>query len=166
MSVTSINTMQKEDMTTVGYTLDIEKITQLLPHRLPMLMVDRVVNVQPGESADGIKNVTANEWFFQGHFPAAPVFPGVLIIEAMAQTAAVIVMDFLGESAHGKIVYFMSVDEARFRKPVKPGDQLVMTLEKLRSRGPVWKFKGVAKVDGEVVAESVLTAMIAEEGKE
>jgi 3-hydroxyacyl-[acyl-carrier-protein] dehydratase len=143
-----------------GITIDIHRIVEMIPHRYPFLMVDRLVDVIPGESAVGIKNVTANEPFFQGHFPGRPVMPGVLIIEAMAQTAAVIVVATLGASAEGKLVYFMSIENARFRKPVEPGDQLRLICRKERQRANVWRFTGEARVGDTVVAEAVYTAMI------
>jgi 3-hydroxyacyl-[acyl-carrier-protein] dehydratase len=143
-----------------GITIDIHRIVEMIPHRYPFLMVDRLVDVVVGESAVGIKNVTANEPFFQGHFPGRPVMPGVLIIEAMAQTAAVIVVASLGASAEGKLVYFMSIENARFRKPVEPGDQLRLICRKERQRGNVWRFTGEARVGETVVAEAVYTAMI------
>ncbi|MBL8630272.1 MAG: 3-hydroxyacyl-ACP dehydratase FabZ [Rhodospirillaceae bacterium] len=141
-------------------TIDIHRIVQMIPHRYPFLLVDRLLEVMPGESAVGLKNVTINEPFFQGHFPNRPVMPGVLIIEAMAQTAAVIVVSQLGQSAEGRLVYFMSIENARFRKPVEPGDQLKIYCKKERQRANVWKFSGEAKVDGVVVAEASYTAMI------
>jgi 3-hydroxyacyl-[acyl-carrier-protein] dehydratase len=140
--------------------IDIERITQLIPHRYPFLMIDRVVKVVPGESATGIKNVSANEHYFQGHFPQRPVMPGVLIIEAMAQTAAVLVVHTLGRESEGKLVYFMSVDNARFRRPVVPGDQLHVEVVRQRNRGNVWRFEGQAKVDGKLMAEATFAAMI------
>ncbi|MGE4064827.1 MAG: 3-hydroxyacyl-ACP dehydratase FabZ [Rhodospirillaceae bacterium] len=143
-----------------GITIDIHRIVEMIPHRYPFLMVDRLVDVVPGESAVGLKNVTANEPFFQGHFPGRPVMPGVLIIEAMAQTAAVIVVASLGASAEGKLVYFMSIENARFRKPVEPGDQLRLICRKERQRANVWRFTGEARVGDTVVAEAVYTAMI------
>jgi 3-hydroxyacyl-[acyl-carrier-protein] dehydratase len=141
-------------------TIDINRIVEMIPHRYPFLMVDRVINVLPDHSATGIKNVTVNEPFFQGHFPQRPIMPGVLIIESMAQTAAVLVVETLGASAEGKLVYFMSVDNARFRKPVQPGDQLHVHVAKERSRGNVWKFRGEAKVGDTLVAEATFAAMI------
>lgn len=141
-------------------TIDINRIMQMIPHRYPFLMVDKVVDVIPDESAVGVKNVTINEPFFQGHFPQRPVMPGVLIIEAMAQTAAVLVVETLGPSAEGKLVYFMSVDSARFRKPVGPGDTLMIHVAKERSRGNVWKFRAEAKVGDTLMAEAVYAAMI------
>lgn len=152
--------MENEQREAVGKVIDIHRVIQMIPHRYPFLMVDRVVDVIPNESAVGIKNVTINEPFFQGHFPSRPVMPGVLIIEAMAQTAAVLVVETLGEHAEGKLVYFMSVDNARFRKPVEPGDRLMVHVFKERSRGNVWKFRGEAKVDGKLMAEATYAAMI------
>jgi 3-hydroxyacyl-[acyl-carrier-protein] dehydratase len=140
--------------------LDIRRIVQMIPHRYPMLLVDRVVEMRLGESAIGIKNVTINEPFFQGHFPAEPVMPGVLIVEAMAQTAAVVVVATLGADAEGKIVYFMSIENARFRRPVVPGDRIEIHVQKLQSRQSVWKFSGKAIVDGAVAAEATFAAMI------
>jgi 3-hydroxyacyl-[acyl-carrier-protein] dehydratase len=132
----------------------------MIPHRYPFLLVDRVIEISADRSAIGIKNVTINEAFFQGHFPQNPVMPGVLIIEAMAQTAAVLVVHSLGPSAAGKLVYFMSIENARFRKPVTPGDQLRIHVNKERSRGNVWKFSAEAKVDGRLVAEATYAAML------
>ena len=143
-----------------GLSIDIERIMQMIPHRYPFLMIDRVVEVVPDATAVGIKNVSINEPYFQGHFPQRPVMPGVLIIEAMAQTAAVLVVHTLGISAEGKLVYFMSVDDARFRRPVMPGDQLRIHVTKERNRGNVWKFNAVARVDGVSVAEATYAAMI------
>jgi 3-hydroxyacyl-[acyl-carrier-protein] dehydratase len=140
--------------------IDILRIVEMIPHRYPFLMIDRVVDVVPNESAVGIKNVSINEPHFQGHFPQRPVMPGVLIIEAMAQTAAVLVVQTLGREAEGKLVYFMSVDNARFRRPVVPGDSMRVHVRKERNRGNVWKFTGEAKVDGKLVAEATYAAMI------
>ena len=141
-------------------TIDIGKIMQMLPHRYPMLMIDRMVEVVPGQSAVGIKNVSINEHFFEGHFPGHPVMPGVLIVEAMAQTAAALVVHTLGPASEGKIVYFMSIENAKFRRPVVPGDQLRVEVTKAQSRGSVWKFDGAAKVDGVLVADATFAAMI------
>ena len=146
--------------------IDIREILGMLPHRYPMLMVDRLVEVRLGHSCVGIKNVSVNENFFQGHFPGHPVMPGVLIIESMAQTAAALVIETLGLVEASPIVYFMSVDEAKFRKPVIPGDQLRIHVTKNRKRGNVWRFAGVAQVDGVAVAEAVFTAMIMDEAKQ
>jgi len=140
--------------------LDIAGIMQAIPHRYPMLLLDRVVDLVLGESAVGVKNVTVNEHFFQGHFPGHPVMPGVLIIESMAQTAAVLVVQTLGPAAAGRLVYFMSIEGAKFRRPVVPGDQLRIHIQKERSRGNVWKFRAVARVDGISVAEATYAAMI------
>jgi len=124
------------------------------------LLVDRVVELEIDKSAVGIKNVTINESFFQGHFPRRPVMPGVLIVEAMAQTAAVLVVQTLEGDAAGKLVYFMTIDEARFRKPVSPGDTLRIHVDKLRSRSNVWKFSGEVRVEGTLVASARFAAMI------
>lgn len=143
--------------------IDILRVMQMIPHRYPMLMIDRVVDVVLGESAVGVKNVTINEPFFAGHFPSRPVMPGVMMIESMAQTAAVLVVATLGADAEGKLVYFMTVDEARFRKPVMPGDTLHIHVTKVRSRGNVWKFKGEAKVGETLCSEAIFSAMILDE---
>lgn len=133
---------------------------KMIPHRYPFLMIDRVEDINLDVRAVGIKNVTINEPYFQGHFPGHPVMPGVLIVEAMAQTAAVLVVATMGEEAEGKLVYFMSVDQARFRKPIGPGDRVEIHVEKQRNRGNVWKFTGKAIVDGALMAEAVFAAMI------
>lgn len=146
-----------------GMVLDIAHIMRCIPHRYPFLLIDRLENVVLGESAIGIKNVTVNEPFFQGHFPGHPVMPGVLIVEAMAQTAAVLVMTTLGEASMGKLVYFMTIEGAKFRRPVLPGDVLRIHIGKERRRGPVWKFQAEAKVDGTTVAEASYGAMIMED---
>ena len=140
--------------------IDIMRVMEMIPHRYPMLMVDRVVDVVPHTSAVGIKNISINEHYFQGHFPSRPVMPGVLIIESMAQTAAVLVVQTLGAEAEGKLVYFMTVDDARFRKPLVPGDTVRVHVTKLRNRGTVWKFRGEAKVEGTLCAEATFSAMI------
>lgn len=137
-----------------------ERIKEMIPHRYPFLMVDRVVNVRDRDSATGIKNVTCNEPYFVGHFPAQAVMPGVLMIEAMAQTAAILVVHSMGKEAEGKLVYFMSVEEAKFRKPVVPGDRLHIHVKVQRSRGNVWKFAGECHVDGVKVSEAIYSAMI------
>ncbi|MGO8920453.1 MAG: 3-hydroxyacyl-ACP dehydratase FabZ [Stellaceae bacterium] len=150
------------DMAQPGVTaeIDIQRIMQMIPHRYPFLLIDRVVDVVSGESAVGIKNVSINEGYFQGHFPQHPVMPGVLMIEAMAQTAAVLVVQTLGPESEGKLVYFMSVDSARFRHPVFPGDQLHVKVVRKQNRGNVWKFEGQALVRDKVMAEAVFAAMI------
>lgn len=143
-----------------GITIDIQRIMQMIPHRYPFLMIDRIINAVPNVGAIGVKNVSINEPFFQGHFPSEPVMPGVLIIEAMAQTAAVLVVHTLGAAFEGKLVYFMTVDNARFRKPVVPGDTLYIHVKKERNRGNVWKFNAEAKVNGTLCAEATYAAMI------
>jgi len=142
------------------HIIDIEGIMKMIPHRYPFLLIDRVQDMVPETSATGFKNVTINEPFFPGHFPGKPIMPGVLIIESMAQTAAVLVVSGLGEETEGKLVYFMSVESARFRKPVTPGDQLEIKVIKRQTRGNVWKFDGQAYVENTLVAESGFTAMI------
>ena len=142
-------------------TFDIRRIMELIPHRYPLLLVDRLEEIILGESAIGVKNVTFNEPHFQGHFPSAPVMPGVLIVEAMAQTAAALVIATLGAGAEGKLVYFMTIDNARFRRQVTPGDQLRMHVTKTRSRATVWKFDGKAYVGDKLAAEASFGAMIA-----
>jgi len=144
--------------------ISIQRIMQMIPHRYPILLVDRMIDVKKDESAIGLKNVTINEAFFEGHFPSAPVMPGVLIIEAMAQTAAILVVDTLGKEVEGKLVYFMAIDDCKFRKPVTPGDQMHIHVQKVKSRGMIWKFSGQAKVGGTLCAEATVTAMIV--GKE
>ncbi|MBK8175742.1 MAG: 3-hydroxyacyl-ACP dehydratase FabZ [Rhodospirillales bacterium] len=143
-----------------GEVIDLHGIQRMIPHRYPMLMIEKMVDVVPNVRATGLKNVSINEWFFQGHFPSEPVMPGVLIIEAMAQTAAVLVVKTLGPEKEGRLTYFMSIDQARFRKPVVPGDTIRILVEKQRHRGSVWRFSGCAQVDGTTVAEAVYTAMI------
>ncbi|NBC32982.1 MAG: 3-hydroxyacyl-ACP dehydratase FabZ [Alphaproteobacteria bacterium] len=140
--------------------IDILRIMEMIPHRYPMLMIDRVVDIVPNVSAVGIKNVSANESFFQGHFPARPVMPGVLIVESMAQTAAVLVVQTLGAESEGKLVYFMSINNCRFRRPVTPGDAMRIHVEKIQHRGNVWKFSGEARVGDRACAEASFAAMI------
>ena len=154
--------MEASERTTSADVAEIDtlRIMELIPHRPPFLMIDKVVDVVAGERAIGVKNVTINDGFFQGHFPARPVMPGVLIIEAMAQTAAVLVVHTLVPMAQGKLVYFMSVDNARFRRPVVPGDCLHVRVAKQRHRGNVWRFEGRAEVRGQLMAEAVFAAMI------
>ncbi len=141
-------------------SLNIEKIMEIIPHRYPLLLVDRIVEMHPDEGAVALKNVTINEDFFNGHFPGKPIMPGVLIIEAMAQASAAFVIITMGVATEGKLVYFMSIDEAHFRKPVVPGDTLYLHIQKIRSRGNVWKMKGEARVDGIRVANAVFSAMV------
>jgi 3-hydroxyacyl-[acyl-carrier-protein] dehydratase len=143
--------------------VDVQRIMEMIPHRYPFLMIDKVIDMVANERATGIKNLSINENYFQGHFPARPVMPGVLIIEAMAQTAAVLVVHTLGPESEGKLVYFMSIDNARFRRPVFPGDRLDVHVTKQRHRGNVWKFEGRAKVGDNLMAEAVFAAMILDE---
>ena len=152
--------MDTNQTTATSVNYDIAQIMHAIPHRYPMLMIDRVIDVVLDGSAVGIKNVSANESFFQGHFPNHPVMPGVLIIESMAQTAAVLVVETLGPDAAGKLVYFMTIEGAKFRRPVVPGDQLRLFVVKERSRGNVWKFHATGTVDGVSVAEATFSAMI------
>ena len=150
-------------MTDTGHTLDVTRIMEMIPHRYPILLVDRLLEYTPGESAVGLKNVTMNEPHFMGHFPGMPVMPGVLIVEAMAQTSAILVVQTLGKEAESKVVYFMTIDNARFRKPVVPGDSLHIHVEKIQQRGAVWKFKGTAKVGEIVCAEATFSAMLTDQ---
>ncbi len=142
-------------------SVDINEIQRLIPHRPPFLLIDRVLDLVPGERATGIKNVSMNEPFFAGHFPSRPVMPGVLIVEAMAQTATLICAKSLdvGDD-HNLLVYFMGIDRARFRRPVVPGDRLELHVTRVRARAKVWSFTGEARVDGAVAAEAAFMAMI------
>jgi len=143
--------------------IEIKEIMNILPHAYPFLLVDRIVEMEPGKWVVGIKNVTYNEPFFPGHFPGRPIMPGVLIVESMAQTAGVLVFNSLPEEDRKKPVYFLGIDNVRFRKPVTPGDQLRLELEITRHRQSIWGFRGKALVDGKLVAEAELLAMIGEE---
>lgn len=142
--------------------VDIAEILKTLPHRYPFLMVDRIVELRGDESAIGIKNVTANEPHFLGHFPGNPVFPGVLLIEGMAQTAGVLCLKSLGTIEKPQLVYFLTIDKARFRKPVLPGDRVEYHMTKINRRKRMWWFRGEAKVEGELVAEAEVGAAIAD----
>jgi 3-hydroxyacyl-[acyl-carrier-protein] dehydratase len=141
---------------------DILAVMALLPHRFPMLLVDRVVDIVPGRSATGIKAVTINEPFFAGHFPGRPIMPGVLIVEALAQTAGVLALTTLGDAGKGKLVYFMAIENAKFRIPVEPGCLLELKVEFVQNRGRISKFTGRAEVNGKLAAEASFTAMIAD----
>ncbi len=143
-------------------TADIMRVMKLLPHRYPFLMVDRMYDMKGDESCVGVKNVTMNEPFFQGHFPQYPVMPGVLIIEGLAQTAGALCVSSIGEDYQAELVYFMGIDNAKFRKPVLPGDQLHYHVTKVRNRGRVWRFRGDARVNGKTVAEAEISAMLAD----
>lgn len=141
-------------------TVDIHRVLELLPHRYPFLMIDRIININGDETAVGIKNVTINEPCFQGHFPNFPIMPGVLLIEGMAQTAGAICVAAIGESYEPRIVYFMSIDRAKFRRPVIPGDTVHFHVRKMRNRGPVWRYQCEARVNDGLVAEAEVSAMI------
>jgi len=138
--------------------LDVQKIKEIIPHRYPFLLVDRVTEIEEGKRVVGLKNVSANEPFFEGHFPEYPVMPGVLILEALAQVGAIAVLDM--EENKGKIGFLAGVDKCRFKKEVKPGDQLQLEVEILRMKGPIGKGKGIAKVDGKVACEAEITFAI------
>ncbi|MEN8262570.1 MAG: 3-hydroxyacyl-ACP dehydratase FabZ [Nitrospirota bacterium] len=137
------------------------EIQNILPHRFPFLLIDRITEMVPKSKAVGLKNVTINEPFFQGHFPDNPIMPGVLVIEAMAQVSGILAFQ---SGAEGKSVYFMSIEKAKFRKPVVPGDQLIFEVSIVKQRNNVWKFSGQAFVDKKVVAEAEFTAMVTEKG--
>jgi 3-hydroxyacyl-[acyl-carrier-protein] dehydratase len=142
---------------------DITRILKLLPHRYPFLLIDKLIDIDSDQSGTGVKNVTINEPFFQGHFPGAPVMPGVLLIEAMAQTAGAIVLNTLGDEHAGKLVFFMSIDRARFRRPVYPGDTVHIHVKLAQKRPPVWRYAAEAEVDGKKVAEAEIGAMLMNE---
>jgi 3-hydroxyacyl-[acyl-carrier-protein] dehydratase len=142
---------------------DIARIMKLLPHRYPFLLIDKMIDMDGEESGTAIKNVTINEPFFQGHFPGKPVMPGVLLIEAMAQAAGALVLNHLGDEHAGKLVFFMSIDKARFRKPVLPGDVVHFHVKLSNKRDPVWKYWAEARVDGKKVAEAEIGAMLMNE---
>jgi len=143
--------------------IEIKEIMNILPHAYPFLLVDRIIEIEPGKRAVGIKNVTYNEPFFPGHFPGRPIMPGVLIVEAMAQTAGILVFNSLPQEQYKTPVYFLGIDNVRFRKPVVPGDQLHLEVEITKHRQSIWGFKGKAFVDGKLVAEADLLAMLGEE---
>jgi len=143
--------------------LDVIEIQKILPHRYPFLFVDRVLEIEPGKKITALKNVSMDEPFFQGHFPNRPIMPGVLMVEAMAQASGILVSKSNPDSNEDNLVYFMNIEKAKFRKPVVPGDQLLLEVEVLQNRGKVWKFKGEAKVDGKVVCEAEFMAMTTKE---
>ena len=140
--------------------MNIDEILEYLPHRYPFLLVDRVTEVEKGKSIKGYKNISFNESFFQGHFPNNPIMPGVLIVEAMAQTAACMVSVTLGGDTDDKLVFFTTIDKVKFRKPVRPGSVLKLHIEKVSAKGPLWKFKGFATVDDVRTSEAEFGAMI------
>jgi 3-hydroxyacyl-[acyl-carrier-protein] dehydratase len=142
--------------------LDIKRVMAALPHRYPMLLVDRVESLDPDKGIVAIKAVTINEPFFQGHFPARPIMPGVLIVEALAQAAGVLAVEALGLAGSGKLVYFMAIDGAKFRMPVEPGVLMKLEVEFVQKRSTVCKFTGRATIDGKIAAEANFTAMIAD----
>lgn len=152
--------MDNSSSTSSAKVLFIEDILKILPHRYPVLFLDRLEDIVPFESATGIKNVTINEEFFLGHFPKKPVMPGVFIIEALAQTAGALVMTSSGYTQETHEVYFMSISEARFRKPIYPGNTIHLKVQKQQHRSTVWKFQGTAFVNGEICAEASYSAMI------
>ncbi|MCY3600156.1 MAG: 3-hydroxyacyl-ACP dehydratase FabZ [Gemmatimonadetes bacterium] len=139
--------------------MDVTDILNILPHRYPMLLVDRVLEIEPGQRIVGLKNVSANEPFFAGHFPGRPVMPGVLIIEALAQCGGVLLMSGL-QNPEDKVIYFLSVDGVKFRRPVIPGDQLILELDLVQGRAKRGKLKGIARVDGRVVAEATILGQV------
>lgn len=160
-AMTSVAAAESGAGTAVG-SADIAAVMALLPHRFPMLLVDRVEDIVLGQSARGIKAVSINEPFFAGHFPGRPIMPGVLIIEALAQTAGVLALKTLGEAGKGKLVYFMAIDGAKFRIPVEPGCLLDLKVEFSQNRGRISKFNGRAEINGKLAAECSFTAMIAD----
>ena len=154
--------MNQESSGAVIGPLDIKRVMAALPHRYPMLLVDRVEQILPDQSITAIKAVSMNEGFFQGHFPGRPIMPGVLIVEALAQAAGVLAVESLGLANSGKLVYFMAIEGAKFRNPVEPGCLLQLDVEFVQKRATVCKFAGRASVEGKVVAEANFTAMIAD----
>ena len=154
--------MSEESSRAAVGPLDIKRVMAALPHRYPMLLVDRVVQILPDQSITAIKAVSMNEEFFQGHFPGRPIMPGVLIVEALAQAAGVLAVESFGLANSGKLVYFMAIEGAKFRNPVEPGCLLQLDVEFVQKRSTVSKFAGKASVDGKVVAEANFTAMIAD----
>lgn len=145
-------------------TMDVNAIMSIIPHRYPFLLVDKIIEIESGKSIIGKKNVTANEPQFTGHFPLSPIMPGVLIIEAMAQLSAVLVAKSM-ETTEDKEVFFLSIDESKFRKVVTPGDSLILYSSITQNRGSVWKFKARAEIDGKVASEAIFTAMVKDKAK-
>ena len=155
--------MAEETPAKILMSADIARIMKLLPHRYPFLLIDKMIDMDGEEQGTAIKNVTINEPFFQGHFPGKPVMPGVLLVEAMAQAAGALVLNHLGDAHAGKLVFFMSIDKARFRKPVLPGDVVHFHVKLTNKRAPVWKYWAEAHVDGKKVAEAEIGAMLMNE---
>jgi 3-hydroxyacyl-[acyl-carrier-protein] dehydratase len=152
--------MSATEAKTELHTADTKRIMELLPHRPPMLLIDRMIDIVPNVSATGVRQVSISDPIFAGHFPGYPIMPGVLIVEAMAQTAGALVMYSMNASAEDKLVYFMSIDRARFRAPVMPGEVLMIPVKLQRARKPVWRFTGEAYVNGKLCAEAEYSAMI------
>ncbi|MEM9726131.1 MAG: 3-hydroxyacyl-ACP dehydratase FabZ [Pseudomonadota bacterium] len=166
MSESKDNTAEAAEEAEAVMDVDVERIMRMIPHRYPFLMLDRVRHMIPHRSAIGVKNVSINEPHFQGHFPARPIMPGVLLVEAMAQTAAVLVVHSLDMIDKGKLVYFMTLDKGRFRKPVFPGDVVELHVDVLKTRGAVWKFHGEARVGTTACAQAEFSAMIVDPPEE
>jgi len=158
-----MTSQSSEAISSESTQIDVMQIMKMIPHRYPFLLVDRIIEINAPESAVGLKNVSMNEPQFMGHFPEMPVMPGVLIVEAMAQTAAIAVIKGMGRESAGRLVYFMAIDDARFRKPVQPGDAMYIHVTKVQSRRNVWKYRGEARVDGNLCAEATFTAMIVDD---
>ena len=148
-------------MTSDISTLDIKEIIQLLPHRYPFILVDRILEGEKGKSMVGLKNVSMNEPFFQGHFPAEPIMPGVLILEGMAQVGGLLAFNSIPEMIGEKLFYFAGIDKVRFRRPVVPGDQLIYEMKLLKQKGKIWKMAGTAKVDNNIAVEAEFMAALA-----